>query len=245
MKISVIMPAYNACRHIDSVLYRFPSELKRVIRHIYIINDGSTDETHAFLDALSLNEKTIVPVHFETNRGYGNAVREGLNRCRKDGCDFAACIHADGQYPPESVCSFVSHMQLKNIDIMQGSRIASGTALQGGMPLYKYIAGTILTALENQVLHLKLTDYHSGFLVYNRKALSTLRFEQLSYSFDFDLEVLASACHAGLKVGELPIPTRYATEHSYLNPVTYGIRVLRVLFRFKAGYYHRCLAEPC
>ena len=240
MKISVIMPAYNADNHIASVLNRFPSELKRAIHFIYIIDDGSTDKTHDLLDMLSRNDKSIIPVHFKTNRGYGNAVREGIIRCLEDGCDFAACIHADGQYPPESVCSFVSHMQSKNIDIMQGSRIASGTALQGGMPLYKYIAGVLLTALENRVLHLRLTDYHSGFLVYNRKALSTLRFEQLSSSFDFDLEILASACHAGLKVGELPIPTRYATERSYLNPITYGIRVLRVLLRFQTGYYKRC-----
>jgi hypothetical protein len=105
------------------------------------------------------------------------------------------------------------------------------------MPLYKYVAGRLLTAIENRVLGLRLTDYHSGFLVYSRKALETLPFHRLSTGFDFDLEVIASARAAGMKVGEKPIPTRYAGERSYLNPVTYGLRVLWVLVKYKIGRY--------
>ena len=41
----------------------------------------------------------------------------------------------------------------------------------------------------------------------------------------------------GLAVGEAPIPTRYGDEISHLNPLTYGVRVLRVLWRFKRGNY--------
>ena len=51
------------------------------------------------------------------------------------------------------------------------------------------------------------------------------------------MEVIASARARGLAVGEAPIPTRYADEISHLNPVTYGLRVLRVMWRFKRGLY--------
>jgi hypothetical protein len=125
----------------------------------------------------------------------------------------------------------------KRYDILQGSRIASGTALSGGMPLYKYLAGRALTFFENRVFGLHMTDYHSGFLLYSRKALDTIRFERLSAGFDFDLEVIASARAQGLVVGELPIPTRYAGEVSHLNPVAYGFSVLGVMAKYLVGRY--------
>jgi glycosyltransferase involved in cell wall biosynthesis len=235
--ISLFIPAYNAASTIEGVIARIPGDLRQTIKNIWIINDGSIDGTAAVVEKLSAAHSQIHQVHLTRNRGYGNAVRIGLSLCRNDGCDFAACVHADGQYPPESVLPFVQAMIERRIDLMQGSRIASGAALCGGMPLYKYVAGRILTVMENRVFGFHLTDYHSGFLVYSRKALDVVPFHRLSASFDFDLEVIASGRAGGMTVAEMPIPTRYAGERSYLNPVTYGLRVLWVLMKYKAGWY--------
>ena len=120
---------------------------------------------------------------------------------------------------------------------MQGSRHKDGTAREGGMPLYKIVGGKVLTALENAVFGLKMTDYHSGYIFYSRRALESIPFDRLSYSFDFDLEVIACARCRGLKVDELGIPTHYGDEKSYLNPITYGMRVLRVMLRYRMGGY--------
>jgi glycosyltransferase involved in cell wall biosynthesis len=235
--ISIFIPAYNAENHIDDVISRFDVSLWNSIRNVYIINDGSKDATGNVIEKLKEVHEKIITIHFDKNRGYGEVVKCGLMHCKDDGCQFAACLHSDGQYPPESIIPFAGAMSLHSIDIMQGSRIASGTALTGGMPLYKYIAGKCLTSLENVVFGLRLTDYHSGFLLYSRVALEKIKFECLSASFDFDLEVIASARSLGLAVSELPIPTRYEHEKSYLNPILYGLRVLHVLYKYKKGVY--------
>jgi hypothetical protein len=133
-------------------------------------------------------------------------------------------------------------MQTRGLDLLQGSRIAGGRALAGGMPLYKYLAGKVLTALENRVMAAELSDYHSGYLVYGERALAILPFAALSDRFDFDLEVIACAQAAGLHVGEHPIPTHYGDEISYLDPILYGLNVLAVMARFRAGHYHRLFA---
>jgi hypothetical protein len=91
--------------------------------------------------------------------------------------------------------------------------------------------------LENHTLGLGLSDYHSGYLVYGPRALARIAFRRLSDSFDFDLEVIASARAAGLAVGEAPIPTHYGDEISHLRPLHYGARVLRVLWRYRRGQY--------
>jgi glycosyltransferase involved in cell wall biosynthesis len=231
------MPAFNAAHHLEGVIARIPPELWQHIVHVWIVNDGSHDCTLAVIEQLCESNPKIKLVHFAWNRGYGRAVREGISRCKDDECDVAVCLHADGQYPPEAVSAMVDKMAADHADILQGSRIASGTAISGGMPVYKYVANRILTFFENIVFGLSLSDYHSGMLLYGRKALDTLPFERLSASFDFDLEVIALGCARGLVVSEMPIPTRYAKEQSYLNPVSYGIRVLGVMANYLAGRY--------
>ncbi|MFW6255056.1 MAG: glycosyltransferase family 2 protein, partial [Chitinivibrionales bacterium] len=236
-KISIFIPAYNAADHLEGVIRRIPADVWPRILTCWIINDGSRDTTQLVADRLCDKNKKIGLICFEQNRGYGAVIKEGLRLCKRDGCDIAVCLHSDGQYPPEAIPRFARTMENGSYAILQGSRIASGTALSGGMPLYKYIAGRALTFLENMAFGLQMTDYHSGFLIYSRQALDAIPFERLSTSFDFDLEVIASARARGMKVGELPIPTRYAQEISYLNPITYGLRVLRVLVRYLTGHY--------
>jgi glycosyltransferase involved in cell wall biosynthesis len=209
------MPAFNAAHHLEGVIARIPHELWQSIANVWIVNDGSHDCTIAVIGQLCMNNPKIRPVHFSWNRGYGRAVREGLSRCKGDGCDVAVCLHADGQYPPEAISAMVDKMA----------------------PVYKYAANRTLTFFENIVFGLSLSDFHSGMLLYSRKALDTLPFERLSASFDFDLEVIALGCARGLAISEMAIPTRYANERSYLNPVSYGVRVLGVMAKFLAGRY--------
>lgn len=237
ISVSIVMPAYNAVRHIEAVIGRVPDDIWPHIESFWIIDDGSSDGTAALIDNLAVKQPVIKPVHFRENRGYGSAVREGLRRCGMDGCEYAVCLHSDGQYAPESLPDLLRKAEADSVDILQGSRIASGTALSGGMPLYKYIAGKALTFFENIVFGLSMTDYHSGYLCYSRQALEKIDFDRLSTSFDFDLEVLASARARGLKIEEMPIPTRYADETSHLNPVTYGLRVLGIMAGYKMGKY--------
>jgi glycosyltransferase involved in cell wall biosynthesis len=171
------------------------------------------------------------------NGGYGAAMKTGLKAARAAGADRAACVHADGQYSPEVLNQLLAVLDDRNLDLVQGSRIAGGAALSGGMPLYKYAGNWLLNKLERRVFALQMSDFHSGYLVYGSRALADLPFSRLSDSFDFDMEVIASARARGMAVGEAPIPTRYADEISHLHPLTYAMRVLRVMWRFKRGAY--------
>ncbi|MBD3345928.1 MAG: glycosyltransferase [Chitinivibrionales bacterium] len=237
--IDIFMPAYNAASHIRSVVERVPDDIWKDLGSFWIINDGSTDATRECIDHLSKEIPQIRPVHFDKNRGYGRAVEKGLLLCKEGSCRVAACLHADGQYAPELLPQFMRKIVEERYDLVQGSRIASRTALSGGMPLYKFVANRTLTFFENLVFTMHMTDYHSGYLCYGRTALDRIPFSRLSASFDFDLEVIASARSLGLKIGEIPIPTRYADEISHLNPIGYGFRVLGVMGKYMMGMYKK------
>ncbi|MBI3180627.1 MAG: glycosyltransferase family 2 protein [Myxococcales bacterium] len=233
----MIIPAYDAARTLPAVLERVPPEVDAQVQRRWIIDDGSRDRTRQVARQLARRDpRTVLLVH-PRNLGYGAAMKTGLAAARRAGVEVAVGLHADGQYAPEVLGGLLRALRREALDLLQGSRIASGTALSGGMPLYKYIAGQMLMLLENRVFGLSLTDYHSGYLLYGRRALEQIPFERLSDSFDFDLEVIASARARGLRIGERPIPTHYGDELSHLEPVGYGLRVLRVMLRYLRGGY--------
>jgi glycosyltransferase involved in cell wall biosynthesis len=237
--LGILIPAYNAERTLPGVVARIPFQrLGPTV--VQVINDGSRDDTGAV--ARSLGDARVSVVDLPSNRGYGGAVKRGLELLKAAGANTVACVHADGQYAPEELPNLLATMESRGLDLLQGSRIAGGRALAGGMPLYKYLAGQALTAMENRVIAAGLSDYHSGYLVYGSRTLALLPFPALSNGFEFDLEVIACVKAAGLRVGEHAIPTHYGDEISYLDPIRYGLDVLAVMARFRAGCYHRLLA---
>jgi len=237
MTLAIVIPAYEARRHIRGVLERIAATRVPELSRVIIVDDGSRDSISEELATLPSFPYSVECVVRQRNGGYGAAMKDGLRRARECGATIVACVHADGQYAPESLPSLLAELSRRELDVLQGSRIASGTALRGGMPYYKYAANAALNLLENRTLGLALTDYHSGYLIYGPRALQCLPFADFSDSFDFDLEVIAAACAHGFRVAEAPVPTHYGDEVSHLNPITYGLRVLRVLLKYRRGRY--------
>lgn len=237
MSLWIVVPAYNARRHLAEVIRRIVEAAPPGLEQIVIVDDGSTDDTVAVARGVARGEMHVEVIVREANGGYGAAMKTGLAAARAGGASTAAAVHADGQYSPEVLGALLAEMQALGLDLLQGSRIAGGQAIAGGMPAYKYAGNWLFNKLEKAVFALPMTDFHSGYLVYGARALAELPFDRLSDSFDFDLEVIASARARGLAVGEAPIPTRYADEISHLNPFTYALRVLRVMWRYKRGAY--------
>jgi glycosyltransferase involved in cell wall biosynthesis len=235
--VAVVIPAYQAGRHLAAVVARVQKAQVPGLGRIIIVDDGSRDDTATVAAGLAARHPEVHLVRRPRNGGYGAAMKDGLAAARSAGAEQVAWVHADGQYSPEVLPALLDACARFECDLLQGSRIAGGVALAGGMPRYKYVANALLNRLENRTLGLGLTDYHSGYLIHGPKVLAEVPWAQLSDSFDFDLEVIACARARGLRVREAPIPTHYGDEISHLHPITYGLRVLRVLWRYQRGHY--------
>lgn len=237
----IFIPAYNVANTLASVLQKIPESVwNRAIA--LVIDDGSVDDTRgAFEDYVegldndpigTIKKSRLRYMRFEQNHGYGSVVKKGVSEGLRSGAAYVACLHGDGQYPAEMLQDFFDHLKSNEAVLVQGSRhLNRGGAKAGNMPLYKRLGGTVLTSIENVAFKQKLTDRHSGFIVYSTAFLKKVNLEKLSPSFDIDLELISIADARGLKLAELPIPTRYAGEKSNLKVVPYGLRVLRQVFR--------------
>jgi len=100
-------------------------------------------------------------------------------------------LHPDYQYTPKLLTAMASMIAFGVYDVVLGSRIIGGGALEGGMPLYKYVANRFLTALGNLLLGSKLSEFHTGYRAFSREVLESLPLHRNSDDFVFDNEMLA------------------------------------------------------
>ena len=235
--VFVLMPAYNAGSTIEQVFARLPAAAKERIRKYVVVDDGSTDDTQAALARLRTQYPGLVILTHAVNRGYGAALKTLLAHAVEQGAGAAIVLHSDGQYSPEKIPELLRPFDEDTAELVLGSRMLGGGALRGRMPLYKYIANKSLTAIENWAFGMKLAEYHSGYMLYSKKALESIPFRKLSDSFDFDLEMIVMARMKGLRIAEIAIPTIYAGEISHLKPIQYGLRVLSIVWAYKRRKY--------
>ncbi|MBI3261058.1 glycosyltransferase family 2 protein [Candidatus Berkelbacteria bacterium] len=222
------MPAYNAERTIEQTYRDIP---KGLVDEVIVVDDASHDKTIATAKRLGLTT-----VAHKENLGYGGNQKTCYKTALKKGADIVVMIHPDYQYDATLTGEMIEPIKQGRYDIMLGSRIRTrAEALQGGMPIWKYYANRFLTLLENVVLGLNLSEYHTGFRAYSAKALRELPLEKNSNDFIFDQEILVEAVSNGQRIGEIPVPVRYFDEASSINFVrssVYGLATLSLLVRY-------------
>lgn len=237
-KIIVLIPAYNAAKTIRNVFTRIPHDFLPKISEFLIINDGSKDNTLSELRSLQQEYFNINIINKNLNEGYARAQKTGFKLALEKNADIIILLHADGQYAPEEMPKLAKPLLKNEADIVQGSRILGGSALKGGMPLYKYIANLFLSRLENICYGMNLSEYHSGYMLYSNKALRIIPWQKLSNTFHIDGEMLFVGKDLGLEIKEIGIPTCYTEEKSNLKPIKYGFDVLKIMLNYKLGKYN-------
>lgn len=234
--IAVVLPAFNAEKTLEATVRELPPSVDVKI----LVDDHSSDRTVEVAERLGLKYY----VH-DRNYGYGRNQQTCYREALAAGADVVIMVHPDYQYTPRLVAAMASMVAYDVYDVVLGSRIIGGRkALQGGMPLWKYIANRFLTAFENLLLGVKLSEYHTGFRAFSRRVLTDLPLLENSDDFVFDNQMLAQCVYFGFRMGEVSCPTKYFAEASSINfrrSVKYGLGVLATAAQFtleKAGIIH-------
>jgi hypothetical protein len=150
--------------------------------------------------------------------GYGANQKTCYSHALQRGADVVVMVHADHQYDPTRIPAIIAPILAGEADMMMGTRIAEGKALEGGMPLWKFVANRALTTLQNAIFGQKLTDLHTGFRAYSRQLLEEIPWYLNSNDFVFDSQMIAQAVACGFRLGETPVPARYFDEASSVEP---------------------------
>ena len=227
-KVVVVLPAYNAAATLEKTYSEIPFD---IVDDVIIVDDASTDETVAVANQLGIH--TVV---HPRNLGYGGNQKTCYREALERGADVVVMLHPDYQYTPKLVTAMASMVAIGQYQMVLASRIISGGALKGGMPLYKYISNRFLTLFENILLGQKISEYHTGYRAFARELLADLPLHHCSNDFVFDNEMIAQTVYFGYSVGEVSCPTKYFPEASSINfrrSVKYGFGVLRTALTFR------------
>jgi glycosyltransferase involved in cell wall biosynthesis len=238
----IVMPSYRAEHVLSATVNRIPARFYAEGGTLIIVDDASPDATGEVADRLAQGNPSILVIHHGQNAGYGGAQKSGLLEGLRLGCHGFAVVHADGQYAPEMVLDLLAPIMSGEADLVQGSRMLAGGALRGGMPFSRYAANRGLTMLENLCFGTRLAEFHSGYMLYSRRLLEAVPFDKLQNNFNFDAEMILLGQLAGFPCREIAIPTHYGEETSSLDPIPYGLNVLRMIGRHLSGHYRRMLA---
>ena len=219
-----VMPAYNAGRTLRMTYEELP---KDTVSLVILVDDGSTDATLDVARSLGLQ----IFVH-NRNYGYGANQKTCYTEALRAGAEIVVMVHPDYQYDPRLVPQLIEPIVKGTADVVLCSRLKTGSALQGGMPWWKYAANRFLTGLENRVFGLRLTEYHTGYRAFRCDVLEAVNFGANSDGFVFDQEIVAQVMAARFRIAEIAVPTRYfpeASSASFFASVVYGLRILAVL----------------
>jgi glycosyltransferase involved in cell wall biosynthesis len=229
-RVVVVMPAYNAARTLERTWREVMDQ--EVVDEVIVVDDASQDDTAALAERL---DRVRVHVHAE-NRGYGGNQKTCYRLALESGADIVVMVHPDYQYTPKLIPAMAGLVSSGLYSCVLASRILGGQALEGGMPMWRYVPNRVLTLVGNLLLGTKVSEFHTGYRAFSRELLERLPLGENSDDFVFDNQMLAQTAWFGYRIGEVSCPTRYEPASSsitFARSVKYGLGCLgtAVLFR--------------
>lgn len=180
MKASVIIPAYNEEKGLDSVLQQFEETAKKhkMQIEIIVVDDGSSDAT----SKIAKKRRSNVIRHPQ-NVGYGRALQTGIRAAENE---YVVICDADGTYPVEEFPELLRFLE-DGFDMVVGLR--RGHHYRGS--LFKSPARLFFKLLSEFVTGTKIPDVNSGFRAFKKSdALEFLKYTCPTFSFTTSLTLI-------------------------------------------------------
>jgi glycosyltransferase involved in cell wall biosynthesis len=202
------------------------SALKRITDdyEIIVVNDASTDESAAVLEALQRDMPRLKVVQHETNRGYGGALQSGFRAASKD---YVFYTDGDGQYDPSELDLLAAAMK-PGVDVVNGYKISRQD------PWYRQIIGSLYQHTTRVLFSFPIRDVDCDFRLLRRSIFEYVTLE--SSDGAICIELVRKLSDSGLRMVELPVhhyARAYGTSQ-FFKPA----RIIRAL-RGVAKWYVR------
>lgn len=233
-KVVVVMPAYNAEKTLEKTLEEID---RNIVDEIILVDDASTDNTAELAKQVGVEHV----IKHTTNKGYGGNQKSCYKKALELNADIVIMVHPDYQYTPKLITAMASLISNGLYDVVLASRILSGGALKGGMPIYKYVANRFLTMFQNVVMNEKLSEYHTGYRAFSADAIRAINLEDNSDDFIFDNEMVCQLFYKNFTFGEITCPTKYFEEASSINfkrSSIYGLGCMKNAVKYRLNKWN-------
>ena len=229
MRSVVVIPAFQAANTIGPLV----EELVAIWPQreaIYVVDDGSTDGTHAHARAAGGRV-----IRHATNRGKGAALRTGLTAAHREGYEVGVTVDSDGQHPPSEALRLHQHCGDPQALVI-GVRSLRAAGAPRANQLSNQFSNLVLSGFAGR----KFWDTQCGLRRYPLGP--TLALGAQEQGFGFEAEVLLLAAAAGWPIVETPVRVLYPPAgervshfHPVRDPARIVLRVLRTVVAIRMG----------
>jgi glycosyltransferase involved in cell wall biosynthesis len=218
------MPCLNEARTIAACVREAREALDSagITGEVLIADNGSTDGSQQL--ALDAGAR-VVPV---TQKGYGNALRGGIEAARGR---FILMGDADQSYDFGHLARFVERLRAGD-ELVMGNRFLGGIQ-PGAMPLKnRYLGNPVLSALGRLLFQTPAKDFHCGLRAFSKDAYQ--RMDLRTTGMEFASEMVIKASLMRMRVSEVPTILRpdKRGRPPHLRPWRDGWRHLRFMMLF-------------
>jgi glycosyltransferase involved in cell wall biosynthesis len=203
LSFAVIIPTYNNSNTLSDILAR----LERLGLPLFVINDGSTDETAQILakwqDAgKPANASKMVFTH-NTNCGKAAALQTGFAAAATAGYTHAVTIDSDGQLDPEQIPDLLAAARACPEALVVGVRDSTSSDYPAKSRLGRNLSNFFIFV---ECGH-RVEDSQCGFRIYPLAMVNALKCKARRYGYE--TEIITRAVWSGWQVREVPVVCRY------------------------------------
>jgi dolichol-phosphate mannosyltransferase len=209
-RVAVVVPAYCEERLLERTLSTIPA----FVDAIYVVDDGSPDETSAV--ARRAPDRRVRVLRHDTNRGVGAAIVTGYRAALAEHADAVAVMAGDAQMAPSDLPAVLAPVIAGRADYVKGNRFRSTERRR--MPWQRRLAGKVLSFATRLASGLDVDDCQCGYTAMGSSALGTLPLDELWHGFGYPNDLLLLAAQHGLRVSEVTVRPVYADERSGVHP---------------------------
>jgi len=205
MKISAVIPIYNAANTIPKSYLRLKSLLNDTGEDYEIIfrDDASRDNSLAILREIAKTNNRVKVFSHTPNRGLGYTLRKLFASSQGD---IVIYLDVDLSFDMDVLPDFLEQIKREDIDVILASRYA-GHAKE--IPFKRELLSRVYYFLSRILFDINVKDIGSGFVVFKKNVLNRIRLS--ARGFDIHIEIFAKIQEAGFKVKEIPV--RYVHDH--------------------------------
>jgi glycosyltransferase involved in cell wall biosynthesis len=228
IELTIVMPCLNEAETLAGCIEKAQLGIERsgVGGEILLADNGSKD------DSVLIAEKLGVRVVHVKNKGYGNALRGGIEAASGK---WILMGDADESYDFSEAGRFVQKLQ-EGFELVMGCRLpqGGGKILPGAMPFsHRWLGNPLFSRMARHMFAAPIHDVYCGLRGFTRELYN--RLELQCDGMEFATEMIIKASLHKARIAEIPItlhPDGRKTHAPHLRTIRDGWRTLRFFLVF-------------
>ncbi|MCH4829007.1 glycosyltransferase family 2 protein [Flavobacterium columnare] len=231
-KTAIIIPYYNARKHIIDVVSQIPDFIDALI----IVDDKSPDVFPEKLVLENLNNQVkFVYLKNDRNLGVGGATIHGFLYAIKNDFQIVIKVDADNQMDLKYLPDLIEPLKKGKIQMAKGNRFRDIKALSK-MPFARRIGNLMLSFITKMATgYWNNFDPTNGYFAIQINTLKKINFNNLSNRYFFETSLLSEMYFTGAKIKDISMPAIYANEKSQMQlwkiPFEFSFKLMKLFIK--------------